>query len=74
MNGEKQLPLQTAPELQFMKEECLACENFKLCNGCYKTIHDHKKNNMVDKSCQEMKAFREKYNQEMNYEQYHTVS
>jgi radical SAM protein with 4Fe4S-binding SPASM domain len=44
-------PLSTAPELRYMKESCLACPLFSICNGCRKTIHDVKKHDLVEKHC-----------------------
>lgn len=60
MQGEFFKPLQTSIELQYLKEECLACPNFNICNGCYKTVKDLKKNNLVEESCVEMKKFRKR--------------
>lgn len=48
-------PLQQAPELHSLKDECLWCEMFKICNGCKKTIKDMKKHNMVQEHCTLMK-------------------
>lgn len=60
MKGDFFKPLQQAMELQYLKEECLICPNFNICNGCYKTVRDLKKNNLVEKSCEEMKKFRKR--------------
>lgn len=48
-------PLEYAPELLSMKEECLTCPMFEICNGCKKTIRDQKKHNMVEEHCALMK-------------------
>lgn len=55
MKGEKFLPLQTQSENQFLKMECLTCKAYEICNGCYKTIRDLKKTDMVEESCRAMK-------------------
>lgn len=60
MSGDFFKPLQSALELQYQKEECLSCPNFNICNGCYKTVRDLKKNNLVEESCKEMKKFRKR--------------
>jgi MoaA/NifB/PqqE/SkfB family radical SAM enzyme len=60
MEGDFFKPLQSALEIQYQKEECLSCPNFNICNGCYKTVSDLKKNNLVEESCKEMKRFRKR--------------
>ena len=60
MKGEFFKPLQSAKELSYQKEECLTCPNFSICNGCYKTVRDLKKHNLVEASCREMKKFRQR--------------
>jgi sulfatase maturation enzyme AslB (radical SAM superfamily) len=60
MDGDFIQPLSTSPELQYQKEECLSCPNFNICNGCYKTVRDHKKAGIVEASCIEMKKFRQR--------------
>lgn len=60
MAGEFFKPLQSSFELQYQKEECLSCPNFNICNGCYKTVRDLKKSNLVEESCAEMKRFRKR--------------
>ena len=55
MSGEKFLPMQEQEEYQFLKTECLMCPAFEICNGCYKTIRDLKKSDMVEESCVAMK-------------------
>lgn len=54
MDGHKMLPLQDAFELNFLKEECLTCPLFSICNGCKKTISDLKRNDVVENHCFEM--------------------
>lgn len=58
MQGGFFTPLQSALEIQYQKEECLSCPNFSFCNGCYKTVSDHKRLGLVEESCIEMKSFR----------------
>lgn len=55
MKGPKILPLHHAPELLSMKEECLTCPMFEICNGCKKTIKDQKQHGMVEQHCTLMK-------------------
>lgn len=55
MKGEFITPLKNAPELLSMKEECLTCPMFEICNGCKKTIRDQKVHNMVEEHCSLMK-------------------
>lgn len=55
MQGEFFTPLQDAEEIHYLKEECLTCPAFEICNGCYKTIRDLKKADMVERSCKAMK-------------------
>jgi len=49
-------PLQDDPSLISMKEECLTCPMFKICNGCRKTVKDLKDHNMVEEHCTLMKS------------------
>lgn len=55
MAGLKQTPLADAPELFSMKAECVSCPMFNICNGCKKTIKDHKKHGVVEEHCSRMK-------------------
>lgn len=48
-------PLRNAPELFSLKEECVACPMFDICNGCRKTIKDLKQHDMVEEHCVHMK-------------------
>jgi sulfatase maturation enzyme AslB (radical SAM superfamily) len=48
-------PLQNAPELYSLKDECIGCPMFSICNGCKKTIKDLKQHNMVEEHCSLMK-------------------
>jgi MoaA/NifB/PqqE/SkfB family radical SAM enzyme len=43
------------PELLSMNNMCFSCNLFNLCNGCAKTIKDHKRFNMHNTHCFEMK-------------------
>ena len=48
-------PLQDAPELYSLKDECIGCPMFVICNGCKKTIKDLKHHDMVEEHCVHMK-------------------
>jgi len=56
MLGGKSLPLQNDLDLLSMKSACFECPMFKICNGCKKTIKDHKRHNMVEEHCKLMKT------------------
>ncbi|MCS5550422.1 MAG: hypothetical protein NZ811_02775 [Gammaproteobacteria bacterium] len=43
------------PELLSMNDWCFTCPMFNLCNGCSKTIKDHKRFDMQGQHCFEMK-------------------
>lgn len=43
------------PENLSMRNECFTCPLFDLCNGCAKTINDHKRHDMTGTHCFEMK-------------------
>jgi sulfatase maturation enzyme AslB (radical SAM superfamily) len=60
MAGEFFKPLQSDHNIQYQKEECLSCPNFIICNGCYKTVQDLKRHNLVEESCVKMKEFRKR--------------
>lgn len=60
MSGEFFTPLQKTFDIQYQKIECLGCPNFNICNGCYKTVQDLKRANLVEHSCEQMKSFRER--------------
>ena len=49
-------PLKQHYDLQRMKDECLTCPMFDICNGCHKTIKDYKKHNLVEEHCAIMKT------------------
>lgn len=49
-------PLQTIPELQYLKEECISCKMFETCNGCRKHTKDLKAQNKVEEHCTTMKS------------------
>ncbi len=55
IKGEFFTPLSDNPELFSLKDECLSCPMFKICNGCRKTIKDMKKYNIVEEHCSLMK-------------------
>lgn len=56
MTGEVARPLESATELFSMKDECLECPMFSICNGCRKTISDTKLSNTVEVHCKLMKT------------------
>jgi radical SAM protein with 4Fe4S-binding SPASM domain len=63
-------PLQDAPELYSLKEECIGCPMFAICNGCKKTIKDLKHHDMVEEHCSHMKQLAPriiKINSEQDY-------
>lgn len=43
------------PELLSMKNSCFSCPMFDLCNGCRKTVSDHKRLGVVEDHCLKMK-------------------
>jgi radical SAM protein with 4Fe4S-binding SPASM domain len=53
---EKSFPLRVDPEIAMLKDECLTCEMFSICNGCKKTVSDLKEAKMVPKHCSLMKT------------------
>jgi radical SAM protein with 4Fe4S-binding SPASM domain len=55
MTGKLQTPLQDSFELATMKKSCYTCPMFDICNGCRKTIRDHKRHNLVEAHCRLMK-------------------
>ena len=59
-NSQIKTPLRYEKDINFLKEECFSCPMFSTCNGCYKTIYDLKKNNLVEHSCNSMKKFYER--------------
>jgi radical SAM protein with 4Fe4S-binding SPASM domain len=70
--GGFETPLSDAYELFSMKDECVGCPMFEICNGCKKTIKDHRINNMVDDHCRLMKQIAPeiiKINSETDYVQ-----
>lgn len=56
MKGEKVYPLRFQSELMSMHDGCFTCSMFDICNGCRKTIKDHKDHNIVDVHCKKMKS------------------
>jgi radical SAM protein with 4Fe4S-binding SPASM domain len=55
-HGKKQLPLTMDPNIQSMKMACYTCPMFEICNGCKKTIRDHKRQGIVEQHCKHMKT------------------
>jgi radical SAM protein with 4Fe4S-binding SPASM domain len=54
-SGQKESPLTSHMEIKMLKEECLTCPLFEICNGCMKNISDLKRNSMVEEHCSTMK-------------------
>lgn len=52
---EKIYALRSDVDIQMLKNECLACPLFNICNGCKKNISDLKRNEMVEEHCSAMK-------------------
>jgi radical SAM protein with 4Fe4S-binding SPASM domain len=50
------LPVQSVKEHQVLKEECLSCKMFQICNSCRKHVKDLKKANKVEEQCSTMKS------------------
>lgn len=55
-NGPMQTPLQDDLMLDAMHSGCYTCPSFLICNGCRKTVKDHKQHNMVQSHCELMKT------------------
>jgi len=56
MSGGFSNPLSSDIDLISMKQSCLTCPMFQICNGCKKTIRDLKRHNMVEEHCFHMKS------------------
>lgn len=56
MNGPKVFPIKNIAELQTMTDDCYSCPMFEICNGCKKTIKDHKIYNIATAHCKKMKT------------------
>lgn len=56
MNGPKVFPIKNIVELQTMTDSCYECPMFEICNGCKKTIKDHKIYNIATAHCKKMKT------------------
>lgn len=56
MKGNKVFPIRNVFELQTMTENCYTCPMFQICNGCKKTIKDHKDYSLTEKHCAKMKT------------------
>lgn len=57
MKGEFITPLKFVSEIQTMTgEPCYTCPMFQICNGCRKTIKDHKDYNLTQTHCAKMKT------------------
>jgi radical SAM protein with 4Fe4S-binding SPASM domain len=56
MSGATIRPLKHEFELQTMTENCYGCPMFDVCNGCRKTIKDHKDYGLTEIHCSKMKT------------------
>jgi radical SAM protein with 4Fe4S-binding SPASM domain len=56
MAGEFIRPLKNIFELQTMTDDCYGCPMFEICNGCKKTIKDHKGHGLAETHCRKMKT------------------
>ena len=59
MAGKKIFPIRDVFELQTMTAHCYTCDMFQICNGCKKTIKDHKDYNITETHCRKMKTLAE---------------
>ena len=55
MAGEFFTPLRNDLSLNTLKQSCLTCPMFQICNGCAKTVKDLKNHGMVEDHCFHMK-------------------
>jgi radical SAM protein with 4Fe4S-binding SPASM domain len=56
MAGATIRPLRHEFELQTMTDNCYGCPMFEICNGCKKTIKDHKQYGLTEIHCKKMKT------------------
>ena len=49
-------PLANSVDLFCLKEECMTCPMFGICNGCKKTVKDMKRHGIVEPHCKLMKT------------------
>lgn len=56
IQGKSFTPLSDVHEISYMKEQCLTCALFNICNGCKKTVSDIKRNGQVENHCNEMQG------------------
>lgn len=56
MSGATIRPLRHEFELQTMTDNCYGCPMFEICNGCKKTIKDHKDYGLTEVHCRKMKT------------------
>lgn len=54
--GPTQTPLQNDIMIDAMHSGCYACPNFNICNGCRKTVKDHRVHGIVEAHCVLMKT------------------
>lgn len=55
-SGPIQTPIQDDLMIDSMHSGCYTCPIFKICNGCRKTVKDHKRAGMVEEHCTLMKT------------------
>lgn len=65
--GKKFYPLKEAKELSYLKEECLTCPLFEICNGCKKNISDIKRHDRVEEHCLAMQKNLVNFQQVVSY-------
>lgn len=53
-----------AKDYPYIKSECITCDNFLLCNSCYKNIHDIKVNGDEEEHCSHMKQIISSFKEE----------
>lgn len=61
-----ELPLLNDVEIAMLKQECLVCPMFSICNGCKKTVKDLKQASMVESHCSLMKELSHRI-EELNF-------
>jgi radical SAM protein with 4Fe4S-binding SPASM domain len=49
-------PISNDLEIQYIKQDCLVCPMFEICNGCKKTVKDLKRSQLAEIHCEEMKS------------------
>jgi radical SAM protein with 4Fe4S-binding SPASM domain len=70
IDGKKILPLKDVASIAYLKEDCLACPLFEICNGCKKNISDIKRMDRVEEHCNTMQRNMTELNSLVNYGQH----